>query len=75
MKNPNEIKEMHSQPNPTEIAEVTWIIAELESFLEGDSVSSEGIIKLENINTSFNNFKRTYTQRVIRLLKTGYIID
>ena len=75
MKNPKEIKELRSQPNPAEVAEVTWIIAELESFLEGNDVSSDGIIRLENINTSFNNFKRTYTQRVIRLLKTGYIID
>lgn len=74
MKNPNEIKEMRSQANPSEIAEVTWLIAELEHFLEGD-VSSEGITRLDNITSSFNNFKRTYVQRVIRLLKTGHIID
>lgn len=74
MKNPKEIRELRSQPNPTEVAEVTWIIAELEHFLEGD-VSSEGITRLDNINTSFVNFKRTYTQRVIRLLKTGHMID
>lgn len=74
MKNPKEIKELRSQPTPSEVAEVTWIIAELEHFLEGE-VSSEGVTRLENISTSFNNFKRTYTQRVIRLLKSGHMID
>mgnify|MGYP003654594181 CR=1 FL=1 len=74
MKKPNEIKELRSQATPAEIAEVTWIIAELEQFLKGD-VSSGGVTRLDNISTSFNNFKRTYTQRVIRLLKTGHMID
>ena len=74
MKNPEEIKELRSQPTPSEVSEVTWIIAELEHFLEGE-VSSEGVTRLENISTSLNNFKRTYTQRVIRLLKTGHMVD
>ena len=75
MKNPNEINELRSKLNASELADLNWLHTELGNFLASDDVSAEGIIKLENMVNTMNNFKRTYIQRVIRLLKTAHIID
>ena len=75
MKNPNEINELRSKLNASELADLNWLHTELGNFLESDDVSAEGIIKLENMVNTMSNFKRTYIQRVIRLLKTAHIID
>ena len=75
MKNPEEIKESRSQLNTSELADIEWLHAELGNFLDSDDVSSEGVLKLENLMNTFNNFRRTYTQRVIRLMKQAHMID
>ena len=75
MKKPNEISEMRSKLNASEIADLNWLHTELGRFLESDDVSAEGVTTLENMLTTMSNFRRTYTQRVIRLLKTAHIID
>ena len=75
MKNPNEISEIRSKLNQSEIADLQWLHTELGNFLASDDVSAEGVTKLENMTTTLSNFRRTYTQRVIRLLKTAHIID
>jgi len=75
MKNPNELNEIRSKLNTSEISDLNWLHAELGNFLASDDVSVEGITKLENMSNSLNNLRRTYTQRVIRLLKTGHLLD
>ena len=75
MKNPEEIKEIRSKLNASEIADLNWLHTELGNFLDSDGVSAEGVTTLENMANTLNNFRRTYTQRVIRLLKTGHIVD
>jgi hypothetical protein len=75
MKKPKEISEMRSKLNASEIADLNWLHTELGNFLESDDVSAEGVTTLENMLTTISNFRRTYTQRVIRLLKTAHIID
>tara|TARA_R110000787_G_scaffold61891_3_gene140052 strand:+ start:932 stop:1159 length:228 start_codon:yes stop_codon:yes gene_type:complete len=75
MKKPNEISEMRSKLNASEIADLNWLHTELGNFLASDDVSAEGVTTLENMLTTMSNFRRTYTQRVIRLLKTAHIID
>tara|TARA_R110000744_G_scaffold46666_1_gene103104 strand:+ start:458 stop:685 length:228 start_codon:yes stop_codon:yes gene_type:complete len=75
MKNPEEIKEIRSKLNSSELEDLTWLHTELATFLDSDEVSSEGVTKLENIGTALNNFRRTYTQRVIRLHKLGHMLD
>jgi len=75
MKNPEEIKEIRSKLNSSELEDLTWLHTELVTFLESDEVSSEGVTKLENMITALNNFRRTYTQRVIRLHKLGHMLD
>ena len=75
MKNPEEIKELRSKLNASEIADLNWLHTELGKFLESDVVTADGVTKVENMTTTMNNFRRTYTQRVIRLLKTGHIVD
>tara|TARA_R110002020_G_scaffold288182_3_gene503641 strand:+ start:69 stop:296 length:228 start_codon:yes stop_codon:yes gene_type:complete len=75
MKNPEEIKELRSKLNTSEIADIEWLHTELGNFLDSDEVSSEGVVKLENLMNTFNNFRRTYTQRVIRLMKQAHMID
>ena len=75
MKNPEEIKEIRSKLNSSELEDLTWLHTELVTFLESDEVSSDGVTKLENMITALNNFRRTYTQRVIRLHKLGHMVD
>jgi len=75
MKNPEEIKEIRSKLNSSELEDLTWLHTELVTFLESDEVSSEGVTKLENMISALNNFRRTYTQRVIRLHKLGHMLD
>ena len=75
MKNPEEIKEMRSKLNTSELADLQWLNTELTNFLATDDVSSDGVTKLENMTNTFNNFRRTYTQRVIRLMKAAHIVD
>ena len=75
MKNPEEIKEIRSKLNSSELEDLTWLHTELATFLESDEVSSDGVTKLENMITALNNFRRTYTQRVIRLHKLGHMLD
>ena len=75
MKKPEEIKESRSKLNTSEIENLKWLYAELGNFLDSDDVSSEGVTQLENMVNALNNFRRTYTQRMIRLMKQSYIID
>tara|TARA_R100001377_G_scaffold5269_1_gene3043 strand:- start:217 stop:444 length:228 start_codon:yes stop_codon:yes gene_type:complete len=75
MKNPKEINELRSKLNASEIADLNWLHTELGNFLASDDVSADGVTTLENMSNTMSNFRRTYTQRVIRLLKTAHIID
>tara|TARA_R110000796_G_scaffold90187_1_gene193996 strand:- start:41 stop:268 length:228 start_codon:yes stop_codon:yes gene_type:complete len=75
MKNPEQINEIRSKLNLSEISDLQWLHTELGNFLESDEVSADGVTKLENMIITMSNFRRTYTQRVIRLLKTAHIID
>ena len=75
MKNPEEIKEIRSKLNTSELADLQWLNTELTTFLATDDVSSEGVTKLENMVTTLNNFRRTYTQRVMRLMKAAHMVD
>tara|TARA_R100001530_G_scaffold114514_1_gene81479 strand:+ start:191 stop:418 length:228 start_codon:yes stop_codon:yes gene_type:complete len=75
MKNPTEIKELRSKLNTSEIADLNWLKAELENFSETDNVSFDGITRIENILNTFNNFRANYTQRVLRLMRQGSILD
>mgnify|MGYP004458664571 CR=1 FL=1 len=75
MKNPKEITEIRSKLSTSELADLEWLKTELANFLENDDVSSDGVTKLENMINTLNNFRRSYTQRVIRLMKSAHIID
>ena len=75
MKKPQEITESRSQLNTSELADLQWLHTELGNMLSADEVSADGVTKLENISTALNNFRRTYTQRVIRLMKLAHIVD
>jgi hypothetical protein len=75
MKTPDEIKESKSKFNTSEIGDLSWLAAELETFIKTDEVSVQGLQTLENMTNTLNNFKRTYTQRIIRLLKSAHIVD
>jgi len=75
MKNPTELTEIRSKLNLSEISDLNWLHAELGNFLSSDDVSVEGITTLENMSNSLNNLRRAYTQRVIRLLKTGHLLN
>ena len=75
MKNPEEIEELKSKLNTSEMADISWLHTELGNFLDTDDVSSDGLVKIENMVNTLNNLRRTYTQRVIRLMKQSYIVD
>ena len=75
MKNLNDIKEIRSKLNTSEIADLTWLKAELENFSATDEVSFAGVTRIENILSTFNNFRVSYTQRVLRLMRQGNILD
>jgi len=75
MKNPKEIEEIRSKLNMSEIADLNRLKTELNNFKEDDNVSFEGVIRIENILNSINNFRASYTQRVLRLMRQGSILD
>tara|TARA_R110002051_G_scaffold107173_1_gene180099 strand:+ start:747 stop:974 length:228 start_codon:yes stop_codon:yes gene_type:complete len=75
MKNKEDIKEIRSRLNASELEDIKWLHAEISSFLKTDVVSLGGVIKLENMLNSFNNFRQTYTSRVLNLMKQGNILD
>jgi hypothetical protein len=75
MKTPDEIKEAKSKLNTSEFSDLNWLAAELENFIKSDEVSVQGLQTLENMMNTLNNFKRTYTQRIIRLLKSAHMVD
>ena len=75
MKNPKEIEEIRSKLNMSEIADLNWLKTELDNFKEDDMVSFEGVIRIENILNTLNNFRANYTQRVLRLMRQGSILD
>jgi hypothetical protein len=75
MKNPEEIKEIRSKLNSSEISDLEWLNTELANFLENDDVSSDGITTLENMLNTFNNFRRVYTNRVVQLMKQAHLVD
>ena len=75
MKNPEEINEIRSKLNSSELSDLEWLNMELTTFLADDQVSLEGITKLENMVNTLNNFRRTYNQRVIRLMKQAHMLD
>tara|TARA_R110002073_G_scaffold291657_1_gene456793 strand:+ start:183 stop:410 length:228 start_codon:yes stop_codon:yes gene_type:complete len=75
MKNPEEIEELKSKLNSSEMTDISWLHSELGNFLDTDDVSSEGLVKIENMVNTLNNLRRTYTQRVIRLMKQSYLVD
>ena len=75
MKNKEDIKEIRSRLNTSELEDMKWLHTEISSFLKTDVVSLEGVIKLENMLNSLNNFRQTYTRRVLNLMKQGNILD
>ena len=75
MKKPDELKEIQSTLTASEIKDLEWLTTELTTFLENREVSGAGVINLENMMNTLNNFRRTYTQRVIRLHKLGHMVD
>ena len=75
MKNIEEIKKIRSKFNSSELADLKWLQTELEDFHKEDSVSLDGVTKLENIISTLNNLRIVYTQRVFNLLKQGNILD
>ena len=49
MKNKEDIKEIRSRLNASELEDIKWLHAEISSFLKTDVVSLGGVIKLENM--------------------------
>tara|TARA_R110002153_G_scaffold96953_2_gene231452 strand:+ start:1002 stop:1229 length:228 start_codon:yes stop_codon:yes gene_type:complete len=75
MKNKEDIKEIRSRLNASELEDLKYLYMEIGSFLKTDVVSLGGVITLENMLTSLNNFRQTYTRRVLNLMKQGNILD
>ena len=75
MKNKEDIKEIRSRLNASELEDLKYLYMEIGSFLKTDMVSLGGVITLENMLTSLNNFRQTYTRRVLNLMKQGNILD
>jgi len=75
MKSSTDIIKNRSKLNTSELADLKWLEAELAKLLETDDVSHTGLVKLEGIVSTLNNFRVSYTQRVVNLLKQGTILD
>ena len=75
MKSSDDIIKSRSKLNTSELEDLKWVQVELANLLETDDVSHTGLVKLEGIVSTLNNFRVSYTQRVINLLKQGNILD
>jgi len=75
MKSSTDIIKSRSKLNTSELADLKWLQVELANLLETDDVSHTGLVKLEGIVSTLNNFRVSYNQRVINLLKQGNILD
>ncbi len=75
MKNKDELRQSQGKLTPLEIENTKGMMGELEKFLENGDVNEMGLILLENIQDTFSTLRRTYTNRVISLLKQGHMLD
>ncbi len=75
MKSPEEVKEAKSKLTPNEVSELDWIKRELEDFLKKEEVSQDGLKKLEAMEQSLAIVRRTYTARVLALMRSQYLYD
>ena len=75
MKNKDELRQSQGKLTPMEVENTKGIVAELEKFLENEDVNEMGLTILENIQDTFSVLRRTYTNRVISLLKQGHMLD
>ena len=75
MKNIEDIKEIRSKFNTSELSDLKWVQTEIENFYKKDEVSLEGVTAIESIMSTLNNFRVSYVQRVLNLLKQGNILD
>ena len=75
MKSSADIIKSRSKLNTSELADLKWLQVELANFLKTDDVSHTGLVKLEGIVSTLNNFRVGYTQRVVNLLKQGNMLD
>jgi hypothetical protein len=75
MKEKDELVKSQGKLTVSEKQDISWIIEELQKFLENESVDEFGLILLENINSSLDTVKRNYTQRVLSILKQNHMLD
>jgi hypothetical protein len=75
MKKLEEINEIRSKLNSSDMSDIKYLTEELAKFLREDYVSTDGITTLENISNTLNNFRRAYTARVISLMKQAHMVD
>ena len=75
MKKLEEINEIRSKLNSSDMSDIKYLTEELAKFLKEDYVSTDGITTLENISNTLNNFRRAYTARVISLMKQAHMVD
>ena len=57
MKSSADIIKSRSKLNTSELADLKWLQVELENFLKPDDVSHTGLVKLEGIVSTLNNFR------------------
>ena len=75
MKNIKDIKKSEGMLNSAEVEELKWVVEEINNVADSKDLNEENLLKLENILTTLINVKRTYTLRVIKLLKQNHILD
>ncbi len=75
MKDKEELLKSQGKLTISEKEDVSWIIDELQKFIENESVDEFGLILLENTNSALDTIKRNYTQRVLSILKQNHMLD
>ena len=75
MKALKDIKTSEGGLNDSEKTDLNWLSEEITNIVTTNKINEEGLLRLENILISLINVKRTYTLRVIKLLKQNHMLD
>jgi hypothetical protein len=55
--------------------QIEYLVMELQAMLAGNSINLDNLQRLENVEREVFMLRRSYTERIMRLLKLGFKID
>ena len=74
MKSPSEQIDTLKKLNSVDLEELKELVKEMND-LGSKEISTDNLVKIENVLRTLNAFREKYQYRVINLLKKGYLLS